>query len=62
MTWGLLRVAAQLRRIAKALEQANEFKREEIDRSSRPMKDGQKRMVMSRPTVDQWNEKHGGLR
>ncbi len=52
MNWGLLRIAAQLRRIAKAIERSNELYEERhpvvVPRKPRPAQ-------ISVPTVASWN-------
>lgn len=63
--WTELRVLATLRRIAKAMERANQLEehRQEIeyprlrDSGSAPAK----KVVFSKPTMDEWNAKGGIL-
>jgi hypothetical protein len=59
MTFGLLRVVAVLKRIAKALEDRNEIERERV-MPNRPLRPTAK-FSFSRPTVDEWNQRHAGV-
>jgi len=53
-----MRIAAMLRRIAKALEDANRLRREEIERSSVPMKIGRPwKAQFSKTAEEQWRAK-----
>ncbi len=56
-----LRAVALLRRIAKALERANELEQYRIERDYPPVAStsAAPRMAeVSRPTLEQWNERH----
>ena len=54
-----LRTLATLRRIAKAMERANELeeRRQEIEYATIREAGPSKKMVFSRPTVEDWNQK-----
>lgn len=54
MIWPLLRIAAQLRRIAKAIEESNRMAQER-DHPVVAMRKPRE-AVFSRPSVEEWNE------
>jgi hypothetical protein len=56
MTFGLLRIVSVLKRIAEALELANEMHREQIDHKLDTVKGPTKKFTISHPSVDQWEE------
>lgn len=54
-----LRLASSVRRLAKAMERANELELHRQDVEHPPLKDAgkKKKTVFSRPTIDEWNDK-----
>jgi hypothetical protein len=53
------RIAAQLRRIAKALEVANDLSRERIEREDSMRTYKSRPFQFSRGDTEKWNEKYG---
>lgn len=60
MGFGVLRIAAMLRRVAKALEESNRLAQERLDREFPQHERTIRKFEFSRPTVEQWNQKRGG--
>lgn len=54
----LLRGVGLLRRIAKALEKANELKREEIDRALPQPRNVAKLSFIDTPKIEDWNAEY----
>lgn len=56
----LLRIASMLKRIAEALEESNDLMREMMAQDDpRPRQTA--KFDISRPTVEQWNDRHRGI-
>ncbi len=58
MHWAVLRVAAQLKRVAIALEVANDLRRERLEREFPPRVKVGRMVEVSRPTIEDWNKRY----
>jgi hypothetical protein len=56
--WALLRVAANLKRIATALETANDISRERMQREFPPTPRPSRPIEISHPSVEDWNKRY----
>lgn len=64
--WSDLRVLACLRRIAKALEWANELEQHRQELEFEPFKEKKdtgenRKVIISHPTVQRWNDRKAGI-
>jgi hypothetical protein len=65
--WTELRLLATLRRIAKAMERANELElhRQEMEYQALPksaVDPGRKKVIISHPSAQRWNDRAAGFK